>query len=136
MNTFQTTVLSIALVVLMIIFIVIGIVMANNRLNIMYPPSSLPCPNYWQLNSDGTCNIPVAITPAEGVPPTPPVNFGTWDGKTLDGKTTVPGLKSGTVNFNNANWGSGNQTATCAKQKWAKQYGILWDGVSNYNGCA
>lgn len=130
-------VIVIALVALILILGIVGFFMAQNKVNYIYPPSSIPCPNYWQQNGDGTCAIPTSIVPPPGVPPTPPVNIGTWDGKTMDGKTALPGLKSGNIDFTDAGWASSNGlSATCAKQKWAKQYGILWDGVVNYNGCA
>jgi hypothetical protein len=46
------------------------------------------------------------------------------------------------LNDNNKNWNTiyGNayagMTPICAKRKWANDNGIVWDGVTNYNGCA
>jgi len=46
------------------------------------------------------------------------------------------------MNGNDASWNSiyGNSyadlTARCAKRKWAIDNGIVWDGITNYNGCA
>ena len=135
MDGFQITILIIAAVILILILAVVGVVMSKNVRSSVYPPSSLSCPDYWQLNSDGTCQIPVDTT---GAGATIGVNKGTWDGSTVDGTKSLPGLNSGagTVNFNDSNWGSvGSSSATCAQQKWANKYGILWDGISNYNGC-
>ena len=45
------------------------------------------------------------------------------------------------MNGNDASWNSiyGNSytglTARCAKRKWAIDNGIVWDGITNYNGC-
>ena len=45
------------------------------------------------------------------------------------------------MNGNDASWNNiyGNSyaglTARCAKRKWAMENGIVWDGITNYNGC-
>jgi len=42
------------------------------------------------------------------------------------------------MNGNDAEWNAiySGITPRCAKRKWALESGIVWDGVSNYNGCA
>ena len=42
------------------------------------------------------------------------------------------------MNGNDASWNAiyPGITPRCAKRKWALESGIVWDGVSNYNGCA
>ena len=40
-----------------------------------------------------------------------------------------------TINFADDAWSSQGQTAICAKKKWAVNWGISWDGVTNYNSC-
>ena len=46
------------------------------------------------------------------------------------------------MNGNDASWNTiyGNAyaglTARCAKRKWAIENGIVWDGITNYNGCS
>lgn len=47
------------------------------------------------------------------------------------------------MNGNDASWNTiygGNSyaglTARCAKRKWAIDNGIVWDGITNYNGCS
>jgi hypothetical protein len=56
----------------------------------------------------------------------------------------ITGVKTGTPpNYyiqlvgNDAQWGNlyPGLTVRCAKQKWALDRGIVWDGVTNYNGC-
>ena len=129
MNSFQIIVLGIAVSLLIIILAVIGVIMVNNSNNLIFPPNSLPCPNYWQLNSDGTCNIPISSTSASTA-----VNIGSFDtAKT----TTTPGFDKtkNTINFSDNGWGANSSSATCAKKAWANSAGILWDGITNYNGC-
>jgi hypothetical protein len=42
-----------------------------------------------------------------------------------------------TLNGNDASWNTlyPSLTPRCAKRKWAINNGIVWDGVTNYNGC-
>ena len=46
------------------------------------------------------------------------------------------------LNGNDDTWNAiyGNayasMTPICAKRKWANDNGIIWDGITNYNGCA
>lgn len=139
MNTFQITVLGVAVAILIIILAVFGVMMAKHKKNLIYPPTSLPCPNYWLRNSDGTCMIPIAPEAPRGMTGQPqyvPVNLGKWDKKTYNEKP-LPGLDATGLNvdFNSTAWGTNAGSATCAKRDWANKNKILWDGVSNYNGC-
>jgi len=132
MDGFQITVLGIAVGLLIIILAVVGVVLTSNAKNMTFPPTALPCPNYWQMNSEGKCVIPVA----------PPVSTGNIQAVNIGSTTpmsqsTTPGLDTATntINFAHNGWGTSTSSATCAKRKWAKEQGIFWDGVSNYNGC-
>ena len=46
------------------------------------------------------------------------------------------------MNNNDASWNTiysntyAGLTARCAKRKWAIENGIVWDGITNYNGCS
>lgn len=41
-----------------------------------------------------------------------------------------------TIDFTNDAWaGSGGLSSTCAKKKWADNWGITWDGITNTNTC-
>lgn len=142
MDSFQITVLGVAVSLLIIILAVLGVVLTSNKKNTIYPPSALPCPNYWQMNVDGKCVIPIASPAPQNPAPEyidtyTSANIGTWDKSTYNGKP-LPGLNvaSGTVNFADHGWGASASSATCAKRDWAKKAGIFWDGVTNYNGCA
>ena len=41
---------------------------------------------------------------------------------------------STTIDFSSNDWGVG-ASAICKKKIWASQYGLVWDGITNYNGC-
>jgi hypothetical protein len=127
MDIFYTGVISIAIIILIIIFIIIGVMIYQSANNTVFPPTALECPNYWALgtNTEGKhiCYIPTNGT-----------NMGS-----LKDTTKIHGIGSDTngsfINFNDPSWGSNAYGATCAKQNWANKNAILWDGISNFNGC-
>jgi hypothetical protein len=127
MDFFYTTVIGIAIVILIIILIIVGVMIYQSKYNNVFPPTALDCPNYWNSDKDGNGNT-ICYIPTNGV------NTGSFDGK------NVAGLASNTngnyINFSDANWGASGASATCAKSTWANKNKILWDGISNYNGCA
>jgi hypothetical protein len=132
MDSFQMIVLAIATLVLIIILSVIGIALNKLKNTVSYPPIANNCPDYWDASGPGICRIPLSNKK----------NTGTIYG---GGTTVVSGFASpptygytpgttATINFNDQGWLS-NKSATCNKQIWAKKYGIVWDGISNYNSC-
>lgn len=132
MDSFQITVLAIAAIVLIIILAVIGIALNNLKKTATYPPIANGCPDYWEASSPGVCRIPSSSGK----------NVGTMygDASTLVSTFASPptyGYTAGaaaTINFNDQGWLS-SKSSTCNKQIWAKKYGIVWDGISNYNSC-
>lgn len=126
MNLFYTTVIGIAILILFIILIIIGVMIYNSKNSMVYPPTALDCPNYWVSDKDSNNNH-ICYVPNNGV------NVGIFDGK------NTPGYNSNTngkyINFNDSKWGAAASNSTCAKYKWCKKNSILWDGISNFNGC-
>ena len=110
MDTFQKSVLIIALFVLIALLISVGILLNKHSKNTNWPPTQNTCPDYWTENADGTC-------------------------------TAVAGLNIGNngVNTTEITVGGSTENVTdksrCDKKKWANNNGIMWSGVSNYNGC-
>jgi hypothetical protein len=61
--------------------------------------------------------------------------LGNLDVKTLTMNNT-PGLQPDkTIDFSDAGWYSGGISSVCAKRNWANKYNLVWDGITNYNGC-
>jgi hypothetical protein len=125
MDIFYVIVLSVAVVLLIIILTFIGIKMANNKTTEgtnSFPPQYATCPDYWQVNSDGTCAIPASGGRNYGsINPNNPSPVGYDSSK-----------KS--INFNASGWAA-TGTSICNQKAWANSNGVTWDGVSNYNGC-
>jgi hypothetical protein len=121
MNAFNTIVLTVAVIFLILILTAVGVMMlytSNN--NMVYPPTSSTCPDYWTYNAAGKC-----------------VSKGTND-------STVADSNNGPVSGNSGNWTldpadsyftKNGISKTCGQKRWAVTNGVVWDGVSNYNKC-
>ena len=112
MDTFQKSVLIIALFVLIALLISVGILLNKHSKNTNWPPTQNTCPDYWTEDATGTCKATAALNTGDGVTSTEIFNsdrtqiIGDWTDKTR-----------------------------CEKRDWAIDNGIMWSGVSNYNGC-
>jgi len=144
MELFYIIVTVIAILFLIILLTLIGIAMRHQDKNTVYPPIANDCPDFWIVASDGKgCRIPddytkrnvgglyvpvantlkISYSPADKFPTyTPGTNGGT-------------GVAASTIDFSNDAWSAQGQTTICAKKKWATNWGISWDGVTNYNSC-
>uniref|UniRef100_A0A6C0HHT3 Uncharacterized protein n=1 Tax=viral metagenome TaxID=1070528 RepID=A0A6C0HHT3_9ZZZZ len=138
MDTFQITVLIIAAVLLILIFVTIGILTKYSQTDNVFPPIANTCPDYWAVDSAGNCIIP---------PTSSSLNTGKiYTGSTINisaskddtSKSYTPGYSSanGTINFSDPLWGTLGKTTTCAKKTWANTNTLNWDGISNFNSCA
>jgi hypothetical protein len=139
MEQFYMWVSIIAVILLIIVLTMIGVVMTNVGPIVRtaaWPPTSGVCPDYWQLATDGSCNIPSSGSATVNRPSNDTVN--TWSLDVTDKtKVYVPGYSQSAqaINFNDGGWNNLATTAICAKRKWALSNGIEWDGVSNYPNC-
>ena len=129
MDLFYTIVLSVATIVLIVLLTYIGIQLSKPSVTVpSFPPSYSNCPDFWDVNGN-VCVIPSSVGR----------NIGTiYDINnilTLTSTNTF-GLSQDnkTVDFNDKHWGTG-ASLKCAQQKWAKSYGILFDGITNFNNC-
>ena len=102
MDTFQKSVLIIALFVLIALLISVGILLNKHSKNTNWPPTENTCPDYWTEGTDGIC--------------------------------TVDELNKGNNNSVSSTEDVTDKTR-CEKREWAINNGIMWSGVSNYNGC-
>ena len=123
-NSFYTTVLVIAIVVLILTLGFLGWVMSKQKATDNFPKLQTSCPDYWGViteNGKAYCKQPV-----EGQ-----VNYGN------SAATSAIGYDSTNqrFDFSNAGWSAEGGNAICAKKKWANKYGINWDTVTNYNAC-
>jgi hypothetical protein len=162
MEDFYFYTVAIALVILIIMLAMIGITLSYGNETKVYPPIENDCPDYW-VQATNTDNINGQTRTGDSTVPTDyckyPAITGTNKGS-VDGNLYIAGsmsnnwadisnsiggiggnLVSGTcyiqMKGNDPKWGNlyPGMTVRCAKQKWALDRGIVWDGVTNYNGC-
>ena len=132
---FYITVLLIAILLLILILTYIGIIINNQGSDSQFPPLANTCPDYWVTDSS-FCYVPKTNEKNTGI---------IYDEKKkikLNKKNTFGynELKSGSniiprIDFNAMDWTSTGTSTICAKKQWANNYGIIWDGVSNFNKC-
>lgn len=149
----------VALVILILMLTMVGITISyGNRLKV-YPPSQNGCPDYWQVGDTNALNnnnmeSGAAATEYCRVPALSGTNIGvdflnTTTGAPDDwseirgnigGNTAATGNNSYYIRFNgnDTKWNTWypGLTTRCAKRKWALDNSIVWDGVSNFNGCS
>ena len=118
-NSFYTTVVAIAVIILIMVLAFLGWTMSKQKDTDKFPKLQTTCPDYWGLTEDGKCT-----QPAQGQ-----VNSG--DNKA---STDAPGFVDDKFDFANSGWSAGGN-AVCQKKKWANSHGINWDTVTNANYC-
>jgi len=133
MDPFYLIVLSIVAILLILALTYIGIKMASTNNNKQaYPPLSSTCPDYWQASSTdpSSCLIPVKTSKNTG-------KIYDSNGNLALNAGTTYGLNntSKSINFSDKSWNKGGSSSVCGQKSWANQFGIVWDGVSNYNSC-
>jgi len=140
MDVFYIIVLTTAVILLILLLTYIGIQMTKSAASgsITFPPKVSSCPDYWKPNDSdpSSCTIPYLKNENNYSN----VNIGGLydaNGNLLLNAKNTYGFDSTnySINFNDLGWTKGGNNANCTQKKWANQYGIVWDGVSNYNGC-
>ena len=133
MEQFYVIVITIAIVLLILALTYIGVfLIGDDTAKVTFPPHSNQCPDYWEVNGDGSCEIQ-----KNGI------NLGT---KSDDSERTyadkdefVPASGDGNqfVTDDDSNPRSIDFTAgsICDKKQWANRFEVAWDGVTNYNKC-
>jgi hypothetical protein len=134
LQRFHWIAILVMIILLLAMLIFIGLMMSGNigSYNV-YPPIPNSCPDYWMAGSDpGTCIIPTLGSQKNNIDKTK-LNTMNTKGLIMDDNTGHTGPYS--INFMDSGWGSTGKSAICAKRSWCNSFGILWDGVSNYNNC-
>ena len=126
-SSFYSTVVLIAVIILIITLVWLGIELSKAGEEKDFPPTASVCPDYWTQNGM-ECEIPMN--------PEHPNNNGIFN-ETGNGLIIgeTPGFGDTTIDMTNDGWKSNGKTEKCNKMAWANNYGIVWDGVSNFNKC-
>jgi hypothetical protein len=123
MNAFNTIVLTIAVIFLILILTSVGIIMLyTNNNSLVYPPTSSTCPDYWTFTPSSTGGKCMSRGFNEG---------------TVTKSGPVVGAPGGfSFNPTDAAFNERGITQTCGQKRWAIANKVEWDGVSNYNKCS
>ena len=114
LNSFNTMVLNVAIVILIITLIFIGVIINNSIRgeDIQFPPVVGTCPDYWTAQIDSSSNVTCNNTLYLGKDvPVPLPNSNTPSCVSFTSPLDVP--------------------TECAKYRLANSCGITWDGVTN-----
>jgi len=132
LERFHWIAIIITIVVLIIALVFIGLLMSGAGKTSLYPAVANACPDYWLAGTTpGTCVLPGAASMKNYVIPSS-LSSTTTSGLIFSSESsTVPTA----INFADPGWSTGSKSAICSKRTWCMKNNVLWDGVSNYNGC-
>lgn len=130
MDYFYTVVIVIAVVLLILCLIAVGIALQNQGKNEVFPKYQNPCPDGWAVDPSGcTLNsINEGTYDFSFNNPSYGTNPRIWDN--TDGNANASGRHQHKIKADGT-----YEMSVCEKKSWANKYGIIWDGVSNYNQC-
>jgi hypothetical protein len=135
-----------AIIFIIILLTIVGVAMRYQDKGTVFPPVANDCPDFWTVASDGTsCAIPAKDKKNVGSMYKPPTDAPNDDSIKLKSSSSAnnafpiytPGTTDtpSTINFKDETWNAQGLTTVCAKKKWANNWGINWDGITNYNSC-
>ena len=130
MDIFYIVVLTIAVFLLILVLTSLGLVMTARNNTAPFPPSKNTCPDFWDVVYDEATDAehkhPKCKVPSNGVNA----------GKVTLSTSNTRGYNAGEIDFDHSDWGNvPGKTKQCAIHDWAVTNEIVWDGVSNFNGC-
>ena len=138
MELFYIIIPVIAIIFIIILLTIVGIAMRYQDKATVFPPAANDCPDFWTVASDNnSCAIPAKDKKNVGSI----YSDNDIQLKSSPTNTAFPIYTPGTtgtpstINFKDDAWSSQGLTTVCAKKKWANNWGISWDGITNYNSC-
>lgn len=130
-TSFFSLVVFVAVIILLLTLIWLGIELSKVGEDADFPPHHPMCPDYWEQQGN-ECLVPTTRHPNRG---------GTIssDGSGLAiSSTNTPGMNDTEmkIDMESADWKADEGvTDVCKKRQWANEWGLVWDGVSNFNKC-
>jgi len=138
MELYYTIVLSVAVIVLIILLTYVGILMQKKQGSSQpFPPIKNTCPDKWtskiKKDEDGDDTVLCEIPGPNGT------NIGTMldniNSDNTPGYAVSDAETPATIDFNHDGWSAQGTNADCARKNWANKFGVVWDGITNYNMC-
>ena len=127
-DKFYLIVIGVATVIFILCLTGVGLMMRKRNQKTVFPPTANTCPDGWAV-SGTDCTIPADNSTNMGNP-------AKTQSVLLSKIQAYESSASGTsMSSDPTQWKSSTRAGVCAQSQWANQYGISWDGVSNYNSC-
>jgi hypothetical protein len=131
MLSFYSIVLLIAIIILIIALTIVGLTLKKKQNVKPFPDFKNTCPDFWTVDAtDGLCK-PSATTPINTPLPAKVHSYVNANVPVVTSGSTATDKKIDSIDPDDSKWAS-----VCTKTKWAKNVGILWDGVTNNNDCS
>ena len=128
MDAFYLTISIISIVFLILILTFFGMIMRTHNQGLPFPPTKSDCPDYWKVGEDGLCTATVK-------PDGTYFNSGLLSMPLSSPDYAPYTTSSNTFDPQDIKWSATGKSTVCAQRDWSLQNGIVWDGVSSYNGC-
>lgn len=127
---YYTIVVIIAIILLITILTITGVLITSNMNNKPFPDYINNCPDYWKMTTDN--NNSICYPPESGINIPDNSNFLGSNPSIVHSGVNLNEKKDRVISIelDNSKW-----IDICDKNNWAKQNGVLWDGISNYNLC-
>ena len=127
MDRFYVIVLLVAFVFLILCLIGVGIMMQKQDEDKAFPMYASKCPDKWVVSDISGCKVPSSGG----------LNYPEDPDEIADDKysTFYESTTLGSGSIDNAYIKFAANATTCDKHAWARDVGVRWDGVSNYNKC-
>lgn len=126
------------LILLVVVLVIAGVTMTKMQTTNLYPPTQNACPDYWEIDSsDPTHCRPVGDTNRGSIVITASGGTITVSSPTAGNVFTTPTATNRNTWVDTSKVGTtySSLSTVCSKKRWADLQGIVWDGVTNYNGC-
>ena len=131
MDAFYLIISTISILFLILILSFFGMLMRTHNKGAPFPPNASTCPDYWNVNEDGTCS---ATIKSEKNNVKTYFNIGSLY-MPFTKQDSAPYATGTTFDPQDIKWSSTGKSVLCAQRDWANQNGIEWSGISNYNNC-
>ena len=132
-KTFYNIVFTLTVVIAILVLAGMGVLMLLGKETAVWPPDPSECPDYWIVNSDGTCSPQGAVGNAgshSAGSPAPLPNCESFDPTTCGGQGPSCTYKQVLADVGKAGALIAG-SPRCQRQAWANNCGVYWDGISD-----
>lgn len=131
MDRFYVIVLLVAFVFLILCLIGVGIMMQKQDEDKAFPMYASQCPDKWVVSDTSGCKVPASgdLNSPENVTAIAGDKYSSfYDTDQFPESPRANDIEGQYLKFV-------DNATTCDKHAWARDVGVRWDGVSNYNKC-